>query len=349
MQDELFSDAAPSVPALKPGRARRSAGVQAASVAPELTALAARLPPRLHLGTSSWSYPGWDGIVWSGEYSESRLARDGLVAYARHPLLGCVSIDPSFYQPLASAQYAAYAAQVPESFRFVVKAPAAVSDAVLRDERGRATQPNPLFLDPERACREFAEPALSGLGPRLGALVFQLSPLPAAWLADLPGLFERISAMLRALPSLAEAAPGAVVAVQVRDAALLTPHFAALLREAGATYCLGLHARMPPIEDQLPMLRALWPGPLVCRWNLHRRHGAYGYEKARQLYEPYTQIADADLQTRQLLAKVALATAAAGRSAFITIGNKAEGCAPLSVIALAEEIAAQGPYQASAP
>ena len=134
------------------------------------------------------------------------------------------------------------------------------------------------------------------------------SPLPAAWLADLPGLFERMSAMLSALPSLAEAAPDAVVAMQVRDAALLTPHFAALLREAGATYCLGLHARMPPIEDQLPMLRALWPGPLVCRWNLHRRHGAYGYEKARQLYEPYTQIADADLQTRQLLAKVALAT-----------------------------------------
>lgn len=128
MQDELFSDAAPSAPAPKPGRARRNAGVQAASVAPELTALAARLPPRLHLGTSSWSYPGWDGIVWDGEYSESRLARDGLAAYARHPLLGCVSIDRSFYQPLASAQYAAYAAQVPESFRFVVKAPAAVSE-----------------------------------------------------------------------------------------------------------------------------------------------------------------------------------------------------------------------------
>ena len=61
------------------------------------------------------------------------------------------------------------------------------------------------------------------------------------------------------------------------------------------------------------------------------------------------QIADADLRTRQVLAKVALATVAAGRSAFITIGNKAEGCAPLSVIALAEEIAAQNPYQASTP
>ena len=215
---------------------------------------------------------------------------------------------------------------MPESFRFVVKAPAAVSDAVLRDERGRATQPNPLFLAPERACREFAEPALSGLGPRLGALVFQLSPLPTQWLADLPGLFERMSAMLRALPSLAEAAPDAVVAVQVRDAALLTPHFAALLREAGATYCLGLHARMPPIEDQLPMLRALWPGPLVCRWNLHRRHGAYGYEKARQLYEPYTQIADADLQTRQLLARDVVGGAGAqGRLHGLALKSAGEG------------------------
>ena len=343
MQDELFSDAAPSVPALKPGRARRSAGVQAASVAPELTALAARLPPRLHRGTSSWSYPGWDGIVWSGEYSESRLARDGLVAYARHPLLGCVSIDRSFYQPLASAQYAAYAAQVPESFRFVVKAPAAVSDAVLRDERGRATQPNPLFLDPERACREFAEPALSGLGPRLGALVFQLSPLPAAWLADLPGLFERMSAMLHALPSLAETAPDAVVAVQVRDAALLTPHFAARLREAGATYCLGLHARMPPIEDQLPMLRALWPGPLVCRWNLHGRHGAQGYEEAKGLYEPFNRLVDPDPDTRAVLAKVMLATAGAGHNVYVTINNKAEGSAPLSVLALASAVSSSTP------
>ena len=339
MQDELFSDAAPSVPALKPGRARRSAGVQAASVAPELTALAARLPPRLHLGTSSWSYPGWDGIVWSGEYSESRLARDGLVAYARHPLLGCVSIDRSFYQPLASAQYAAYAAQVPESFRFVVKAPAAVSDAVLRDERGRATQPNPLFLDPERACREFAEPALSGLGPRLGALVFQLSPLPLAQLDRMPALLDRLRAMLRALPPLAPLAPDGVIAVEVRDPEWLTPDFAAVLREAGATYCLGLHAKMPPLQDQLPMLRALWPGPLVCRWNLNPVHGPYGYEEAERLYKPYDRLHHPAPETRAALAAVIAGTTGRGQNAFVTISNHAEGCAPLTVRGVAEEVA----------
>ncbi|PAT35185.1 hypothetical protein CK620_04580 [Vandammella animalimorsus] len=27
---------------------------------------------------------------------------------------------------------------------------------------------------------------------------------------------------------------------------------------------------MSPIEAQLPLLRALRPGPLACRWNLHR-------------------------------------------------------------------------------
>ena len=32
---------------------------------------------------------------WAGEYSESLLARQGLAAYAQHPLLRCVSIDRS--------------------------------------------------------------------------------------------------------------------------------------------------------------------------------------------------------------------------------------------------------------
>jgi uncharacterized protein YecE (DUF72 family) len=266
------------------------------------------------------------------------LAKHGLPAYAQHPLLRGVGLDRSFYRPLSVAQYAAYAAQVPDDFRFVVKAPGAVTDALVRDESGRALQPNPLFLDPEWALRDFVQPALDGLRHKLGALVFQLSPLPPTLLADLPAVLASLGAMLQVLRS---AACEAVVAVQVRDPEFITPEFAAVLRAAGATYCLGLHAKMPPIENQLPMLRALWPGPLVCRWNLNRRHGPFGYETAQRLYEPYDRIADADPDTRRTLAKVALATCAAGHPALIAIGNKAEGCSPLSVAALAQEIAAQ--------
>jgi len=99
---------------------------------------------------------------------------------------------------------------------------------------------------------------------------------------------------------------------------------------------------MPPIEDQLPMLRALWPGPLVSRWNLHRAHGAYGYEDAVKLYSPYNRLVDEDLETRATLARVIRATVQAGHSAYVTIGNKAEGCSPLSVLALAQEILTPG-------
>ena len=69
---------------------------------------------------------------------------------------------------------------------------------------------------------------------------------------------------------------GAVALASIGALMLGQGAVARALREAGATYCLGLHAKMPPLQDQLPMLRALWPGPLVCRWNLNPVHGPYG-------------------------------------------------------------------------
>lgn len=335
---DLFGTPAPPSPAR---RAKASAApVAPAGTDPAVAELASAVPQLLHLGTSSWSFPGWKGLVWDDEHTESKLAKQGLAAYAQHPLLRSVSLDRSFYRALSASQYAAYAAQVPEHFRFVVKAPSLVTDAVVRAAEGRGMQPNPAFLDPALAIAEFVQPALEGLGSRIGALVFQLSPLPGHWLARLPEFFERLEAMLAALPRLSG---GATVAVEVRDSQLLVPEFASLLKRHGATYCVGLHAKMPPIEAQLPMLRALWPGPLVCRWNLHRKHGAYGYEEAKSLYEPFDRLVDPDPETRDVLARVIVATTAAGFHSYVTINNKAEGCAPLSVQELAKAVLASLP------
>ena len=336
-----------------PGRARAASRVQAAVPTPEGLALAHQLPKRLYLGTSSWSFPGWAGLVWDGDYAENRLSKDGLGAYARHPLLRTVSLDRAFYRPLSASQYARFAAQVPPDFRFVVKAPSLVADALVRSPDGRGRMPNPAFLNAELALREFAEPALDGLGERIGALVLQISPLPGALLAELPALIERLGALLAALPRLQPRAPDGVLALEVRDAAFLSPehapHLARVLRAVRqasgnpVTYCLGLHARLPPIEVQLPLLRALWPGPLVCRWNLHRRHGAHGYETAKSLYTPFNVLADPDPATRRVLADVIAGTCGAGQTAYVTINNKAEGSAPWSVLALARELAAKLP------
>jgi len=352
LQDDLFGDAVAPAPADRseapardaPPAARRSRiqEVLPVAVPPDQQALAARLPPHVRIGTSSWSYPGWDGLLWDGQYSESILAKRGLATYARHPLMRTVSVDRAFHQPLTVSQYAAYAAQVPSDFRFVVKAPSVVADALVRSEDGRGMRSNPAFLDGTLALRSFIEPALEGLGDKTGALVFQLSPLPGAMLMDMAGPLDALARMLAALPSPAQmraVAPDMVIAVEVRNAEWLTPAFANVLRNAGATYCLGLHAKLPAIHAQLPLLRALWPGPLVCRWNLHGRHGAYGYEEAKSLYEPFDKLVDPDPDTRAALAKVAAATAAAGERVYLTIGNKAEGSAPQTVVAMAEQIA----------
>ena len=334
-QTPLFDDPAAS-PA--PADARRGGGVGAAMPSLELQALAAALPRGLRLGTSSWSYPGWAGTVWDREYPPSTLSRRGLAAYARHPLLRTVSLDRVFHRPLSAVQFGAHAAQVPEDFRFVVKAPSLVADAVLRDEAGRGLQANPLFLDADAALRHLVQPALQGLGRKLGALVFQLSPLPPAWLARMPQWTERLHELLLALPDLAADAPDAVLAVEVRNPQWLTPDFVDALRDAGATYCMGLHAKMPAIEEQLPLLRALWPGPLVCRWNLNLVHGAFGYEDAKRQYAPFDKLVDPDLPTRTVLARTIAGVVGAGQRAYVTLGNKAEGSAPLSVQALAQAV-----------
>ncbi|PUA26622.1 MAG: hypothetical protein B0W54_23050 [Cellvibrio sp. 79] len=339
MQNPLFGDSEPSPiePDKKAGR-KSSRQVEPVIPAPEWIELASSLPAHLRLGTSSWNYPGWDGLVWDGDYAETNLSRYGLSAYGKHPLFRTVSIDRSFYRPLNVAQFAEYASQVGPDFRFVVKAPSLITDALVRDESGRGMRPNAHFLNAEEAVQMFVEPALEGLGPKLGALVFQISPLPGAWLAQMPKLIDRLHRLLNSIPDLKSTAPDAVIAVEVRDPQWLTPQFVNALRATGATYCMGLHAKMPHITEQLPILRALWPGPLVCRWNLNPVHGAFGYEDARDAYEPYDKIIDPDPETRAALVRVIAGTANAGQNVFVTLSNKAEGSAPLSVIELARAI-----------
>ena len=136
------------------------------------------LPIEIRLGTSSWFFPGWRGLVYEGVHPQTALSKKGLAAYAQIPLLRTVSLDRTFYAPITTVDYARYAAQVPDHFSFVVKAPALVCDAVMRDEEGRGKVPNPHFLDPAIAAREFVVPCLEGLGAKAGPLVFQVSPLP---------------------------------------------------------------------------------------------------------------------------------------------------------------------------
>lgn len=313
----------------------------------DLRRLGRRLPHGVYLGTSSWSFGGWRDLVYGTDASEASLARDGLPAYAQHPLLRAVGIDRSFYRPLSAAQFAAYAAQVPESFRFLVKAPAQITDALERAEGGAPARDNPDFLDPTLATERFVAPAMAGLGERAGPLVFQLSPLPPPAVRAAAGraLVERLGAFLAALPrEVAGRQP--LYAVEVRNAELLTPRLVHALRAAGARLCLGLHARMPDAARQSAALRAMdaddaagehWTlrGPLVARWSLHP---GLRYEAAKRRYAPFDRLLDPDPFTRGVLAHLIHVAVRSAQPAYVIVNNKAEGSAPLSCIALARAV-----------
>jgi uncharacterized protein YecE (DUF72 family) len=296
------------------------------------------LPPEIRLGTSSWFFPGWRGLVYEGVHPQAALSRKGLAAYTGIPLLRTVSLDRTFYAPLSAVDYARYAAQVPEDFSFVVKAPSLVCDALLRDEHGQGRVANPHFLDAAVATREFVVPCLEGLQGKAGPLVFQISPLPRGLVTEPAALIARLEAFFATLPgNLGKHRP--LYALELRDADLLTPRLMRMLAAAGVRYCIGLHDRMPEIERQERALRTLdkdQPGDLVVRWNLHR---GFRYQAAKQRYEPFDRLIDEDVVTRRTLARMAVGTYRARRKVWITANNKAEGSAPLSVLELAREIA----------
>ena len=315
--------------------------VDPAAVPEEVRRLGRALPAAIRLGTSSWSFPGWTGLVFaprSGKpATEQLLARHGLPAYAAHPLLRTVSLDRTFYAPLTRAEFAAYATQVPEAFRFVVKAPAAFTDPVLRRPgSGEAARDNATFLDAGAAAATFIEPAVAGLGAKAGPLVFQFPPLGRRLTSDVPRITARIAAFMAVVRG--RTLPPVTLAVEVRDPELACPAFAAGLRDAGVVPCLAVHARMPPVAEQATACgldRDDCPLPLIVRWNLHAGHR---YEEAKQAYFPFDRLVEEDLATRQPLARLAASAAAGGRDVFITINNKAEGSAPLSVARLAAAI-----------
>jgi uncharacterized protein YecE (DUF72 family) len=315
--------------------------VHPAEVPEELVELGARMPAGLHLGTSSWSFPGWQGIVWEGHHSSSVLAREGLSAYARHPLLTGVGLDRTYYQPLDADELAEYREQVPEElrsrFRFVVKAHELLTLARFPDHERYGTQrgeANGYFLDEIYALEAVVEPMIEGLQETAGALVFQFAP------QDLGKPLEFIEKLFLFLDGLPRVYRGhePIYAVEIRNREVLVPQYALALADAGAVPCLNVHPRMPEPDVQWRAITEVARperGALVARWMLQP---GQSYDGARQRYEPFDRLVDPDPRRRGMLADLAREALAREEPVFLTVNNKAEGSAPLSVFELARAL-----------
>ena len=320
--------------ARKPAPAARAGRAPVGPAAPlEWQREAARaLGPDVRLGTSSWSFPGWEGKVWDRAATEHELSRSGLVAYAQHPLLRTVGIDRTFYAPVPARTLAEYAAQVPEDFRFLVKAHEQLCLLRFPDHprygAARGAE-SPHFLDAAYALEQVIEPFLEGLGAKGGPLLFQFTPQEALRALGADRFAARVHDFLRKLPR------GPLYTLELRNRELLGPQLAAALRDVNGTLCYSAWSQLPPVDQQARKVPFDLMPALVIRWQLQK--GAT-YESAKQAWEPFREIAEEDLGTRKAIAQLVKLAQAKGKAAFVIVNNKAEGCAPESVFRLARAI-----------
>jgi uncharacterized protein YecE (DUF72 family) len=87
----------------------------------------------IHVGTSGWGYPSWQP-----DFYPAGLDRSGFLSfYAEH--LDTVELNATKYRLPSEEQFRSWAAQVPDGFRFAVKAPERVESRLATfEERVRA-------------------------------------------------------------------------------------------------------------------------------------------------------------------------------------------------------------------
>ncbi|HVO39570.1 MAG TPA: DUF72 domain-containing protein [Spirochaetia bacterium] len=155
---------------------------------------------KLRIGTSGYSYKEWKGTF----YPEDLKAADMLRFYARH--LGTVEINNTFYRMPTEKLLGAWASQVPETFRFVLK----VSQKVTHFKR----------LNGVEEEVEYLLKTVGTLGEKLGALLVQIPP-------NFKRDDDRLKRFLGLLPA------GVRAALEVRNPSWLDPEVYALLEKHG--------------------------------------------------------------------------------------------------------------------
>jgi len=300
--------------------------VRPAVPSPEILQVARRLPKNLHMGTSSLSFPGWAGIVYAEHYRVPVLARYGLRAYAQHPILNALNVDSTFYKPPDVELLTQQAAQVPDDFRFVVKAYTGLTTAP-ETSRAREQGIEPVFLDASFAERQVITPLKKAFGAKLAAVLFQFSPLGLRYTQHPETFVARLGEFLSALPR------GPTYTIELRDREILGPRYEAVLAASGAVHCCTVHSRMPAVDSQVTEGGTR---PLIIRWMLQQGDD---YQSAGARFAPFNRILEPDKLSRSRISGLVRRGLSAGRDVYVLAANNAEGSAPLTLQELAMAVA----------
>ena len=159
----------------------------------------------LYVGTSGYSYKEWKGRF----YPEQIPAKDMLSYYASR--LQAVELNNTFYRRPQKSMVEGWKAQVPDNFRFTVKASQGITHFRRLKDSGDAAR--------------FMLESVSGLEDRLGAVLFRLPE-------DMEKNIKRLETFLKDLP------PDTPAAFDFRHPTWFDDEVAALLRSHNRVLCI---------------------------------------------------------------------------------------------------------------
>ncbi|HEX6106692.1 MAG TPA: DUF72 domain-containing protein [Gemmatimonadales bacterium] len=299
-----------------------------AEIGSDFSALAARIPPGVRFGTSSWNYPGWRGLVYHRDYEGKGTSTRMLEEYAAFPLFRTVGIDSTFYAPPTDETLEGWARHLPAGFPCVSKVWDQITVHTHSKARnpGRAGQENPDFLNPDVFLEAVYDPYRRYFADHTGPFIFEFQSIPRRSGIGPVEFADRLDAFFSALPRDAQ------YAVEVRNEEFLTPMYFAVLREHGVAHVFNSWTRMPPIGDQLDLPGSV-PGPFILARALLRTGRTY--DEAVDAFAPYDRIQDPNPELRRDLARLVARAVETRIPAYLLVNNRAEGSAPLTIAEIA--------------
>ena len=286
----------------------------------EIRALAARVPEQVLFGTSTWTYPGWTGLVYHRSYPKSAPSARMLEEYARFPLFRTVGIDSSFYRPPSPATLAAYARALPQGFPCVSKVWEQITIHSYSGQRdGPRGKVNPDYLNADLFLSEMYRPYQDHFRGHAGPFVFEFQ----ASMLKPEEFVNRVDDFFGKLPREGQ------YAVEVRNEEFLTPAYFAVLREHGVAHVFNSWTRMPTIGAQLELPGSLTATFIVARALL--RPGTT-YDEAVDAFSPYDRIREPNPELRHDIAQLVDRARTMRVPAYILVNNRAEGSAPRTIM-----------------
>jgi uncharacterized protein YecE (DUF72 family) len=177
----------------------------------------------IHVGVGGWTFEPWRGTFYPDKWPKAKE-----LDYAGRHLTG-IEINGTFYSRYKPASFITWRHAVPEDFVFTIKA-------------NRSCVNRRVLAEAGESIARFASQGLTGLGPKLGPLLWQLAATKKFDAQD-------IGAFLALLP---EEQDGVSLrhAIEPRHESFDDPAFFTLCREAGVAVVYAEAEEYPRFEEQ---------------------------------------------------------------------------------------------------